>query len=339
VAVTGFLAGPAQKYTHRTYLNYASVLRRFSRDLGPNKRVGYVTDAQVEEWITGFIDRGRAPGTVNRYRGDLTTFNRWCITQGFTRSEWLASMPTEPDPERDWTQLTADQLLRLLDAAPHPRDRCMVALAMNTGLRINEITKLRVKDVDLNKNRLRTVISKQKARRETIDYMPITLELRDELITWLAAYEIEAGTLKDHWYLTPSKRRDYILRGDGPGPKTRRYTKSGDLKPEDLVREPQPIIRRVYTLAGMNVPSGEGWHTLRRSVALIYFHSCMDGGDAYPAALQQTSALLHHKSMLTTERYLGLNASRQARDAGLAGKSFLTRLASVSHEGLARRIG
>jgi hypothetical protein len=57
-------------------------------------------------------------------------------------------------------------------------------------------------------------------------------------------------------------------------------------------------------------------------VARIYFDS-LRHEISYDHALRQTAALLQHDSVVTTERYLGLDAEVQARDASLKGQRFI----------------
>ncbi|MGW0939128.1 hypothetical protein [Streptomyces sp. NPDC002666] len=57
-------------------------------------------------------------------------------------------------------------------------------------------------------------------------------------------------------------------------------------------------------------------------MARIYFDRLREQV-SYDHALRQTSALLGHLSSNTTERYLGLQAERAARNESLRGRRFI----------------
>ena len=68
-------------------------------------------------------------------------------------------------------------------------------------------------------------------------------------------------------------------------------------------------------------------HTLRRSGARAYFEQLLEEGSIRDGVLRQIMAMLHHKSVLMTERYLGLDADREKRDVHLRGR----RMFKVAH--------
>ena len=84
-------------------------------------------------------------------------------------------------------------------------------------------------------------------------------------------------------------------------------------------------------LAALGLPTRyEGTHTLRRAVALAYFRAAA-AADGEISALRETSLLLHHSSLSTTEGYLGTNAEKEARNDRLRGKPFLTAMVDKSN--------
>jgi hypothetical protein len=63
----------------------------------------------------------------------------------------------------------------------------------------------------------------------------------------------------------------------------------------------------------------EGCHTLRRSGARALFDDLVERG-GYDGVLRHVSAMLHHKSTLMTERYLGLDVDVKKRNDLIRGK-------------------
>jgi integrase len=94
--------------------------------------------------------------------------------------------------------------------------------------------------------------------------------------------------------------------------------------PRSHVNETHLIVQKALKAVGLPT-KGEGTHTIRRAVARAYFDQvARDKGDV--AALRETSALLHHSSVATTEIYLGTTPEKESRDRRLKGKPFLSTL-------------
>jgi integrase len=95
----------------------------------------------------------------------------------------------------------------------------------------------------------------------------------------------------------------------------------GDLLPDKRLTKAHRIVQRALTEFGVTVTFQEGLHTLRRSAARQFFEDCADQG--HDAALRSTAALLGHKSVITTEGYLGISGDRIKRNKMLKGRDFL----------------
>lgn len=229
-----------------------------------------------------------------------------------------------PDPRRDFLRLTADELSACLDACDHPRDRVLLAAAMNTGLRSSEIIALQLQHFDLSHGEIYTTIFKGKVS----DYVPITADLDTELRRWLTFYEAECGPFNSstgHYFMFPAKRPDYFTGKIVDG---KRQQDIGPLKPTSKMSQPQLVAIKALKAIGYSDEAleREGLHTFRRSVARIYFD--LAAQESYSNALEETAALLHHKSMRTTELYLGLDAGKHRRDGRLKGKPFISAMTS-----------
>lgn len=244
----------------------------------------------------------------------VRSFLGYCSKRG-----WLQGDPTAllraPRPPAAWRErLDVEELLSLLDAADthSPRDRVLLALALNLGLRGGEISKLTIRDVDLDGGWLRVQISKT---RDEDDAMPISLDLSRELTRWLGVYAVAVPGLTPASYLVPSvyasDPRGIIYRHEKP------YT------------EPYRTVQRALSAIGWESTKQEGVHTVRRSVARIYFDMVeADEGSSFDSALLATMTLLHHKRPETTLHYIGRDRAVLARDRMLRGKAFLSRLAT-----------
>jgi integrase len=316
-----------------TAANEAFVVRRFAASLG-DIQVRHLRPQMVADWFYG-IDgvmnphltrdrKHRAPikaSTHNYYRTRLAGFFRFCTQRGWLKVDLLMHVDPLPVPQTKRQQPAPHVLLGLLEVADNARDRAYLALAINTGLRASEIVALRVGDVDLDSGYLAVVIRKT----GDVDDQPITQDLDVELRRWLIAYANDLERpLQGSDYLFPARKGSvwrYVRADDGNWEKQRTAPTWRTEKP---LSHSHRVVQEALRRAGLPTLH-EGTHTIRRAVARAFFDS-MGSDVGYDAALRTVSALLHHKSSATTEKYLGLSSEVRRRDQLLRGQAFLTAL-------------
>ncbi len=121
----------------------------------------------------GRLQKGRAPATVNRHLSALRGCWNWGRSSGLVPQElaWPSRlMLTEPPGRTRF--LTAEELARLLEcSADHsPEMHALVVVSIGCGVRQSELLRLRWSDVDLDRNRLRVLLSKNGESRSV--YLP-----------------------------------------------------------------------------------------------------------------------------------------------------------------------
>jgi integrase len=100
-----------------------------------------------------------AAGTLRNYRKAFRKFFR------YHDREWAEDIEIGAIPDREVDAdktLTEDEINALREAADHPRNKALLEMLIDTGLRISAIGTLRVQDVDLN-GRAGTVTLNQEA--------------------------------------------------------------------------------------------------------------------------------------------------------------------------------
>ncbi|MBK3601053.1 tyrosine-type recombinase/integrase [Streptomyces sp. MBT98] len=255
--------------------------------------------------------------TLANYRTIVRSFLRFCERREWTLrtmeqlTEGLKEKSTQTNRNR--YRMTREEVLLLLEAAKHPRDRALIAFLANTGLRISEAVRMRVRDVSFNKGELYVYLPKTK---EEVT-VPLSLDLERELRAWLRVYTEEVGALKRSYYLFPVFQKAFFLVGHAQVPNPVRL-----LNPEGWITSPTYIIKDVAEAAGIELDPGDAWHTLRRSFARILYEDAREHG--HDNALRIVQAALNHKEVSTTERYLGLDIERQRYAHMIKGKPFLT---------------
>lgn len=112
--------------------------------------------ADLEAFLADLFARGRTASTVaTRYR-DLKVFYRWLTEdeEEISRNP-MARIKPPIIPEQPTPVVPEDALKRLLAACDgkdftHRRDRAIVTLLLDTGIRAAELANLRLEDVDLD---------------------------------------------------------------------------------------------------------------------------------------------------------------------------------------------
>jgi len=149
--VEAFLAhGDASGHTAATRRTYAGVLGRF-RAAASLQDLADLTPAVIEHYLADLRSRVRPVSAHKVYR-TLRTFARWCAKTGRLTTDPMAglvmrapkTLPRVPDDAA---------VSRLLAACPTTwegrRNRAMIALLADSGLRKEELRRLRLGDLDL----------------------------------------------------------------------------------------------------------------------------------------------------------------------------------------------
>lgn len=299
-----------------TAQTYRSALRRMAAHVG-RRQIHRLEAHHLESFFIALRARN-SPASVNAVRGRLITFLGYCRRRGWITADLLGDIRPQKVQARSRLQLSAVELLHVLASAEHPRDRAMIATAINTGCRASELVGLTVRSVDFDAGRLALNIRKT----GQVDLFPISADLESELRRWLGWYATHlaerGGSLCGGMRLFPAKAAnrygwEHGLKGQHPG----------RLKPQTRLASPHLVVTRAMCAAGWEGPlKGEGFHTIRRSAGRLYFDWIAAQG--HDTALRETSALLHHACAATTELYLGLSLERGRRDARITGKPFLS---------------
>ncbi len=207
------------------------------------------------------------------------------------------------------------------------RDRAYLATLMNTGLRANEILRLRLRDVDLGGDWLTVLITKSQQE----DRLPITLDLAPHLRLWLHRYAEElARPLLPEDHLFPARTGNRFRSVTTPDGRSGSVNAPSHWRPERPMTHPERVVHAA--LAQVGVPTKhEGSHTIRRAVARHFFNHLIATDLGYDGALRTVSVLLHHSNAATTETYLGLSSERERRDKSLRGQHFLTAMVDRSN--------
>jgi integrase/recombinase XerD len=190
----------AKGLSFRTVEHYSDVLRRVL--VGYCQREGLepadLTKRHLERLSAELLQSGRSRQSVKTYMSAINRFLRWC-----SEEEELASLRgPEPRVERRLVDvLDRDEIKRIEDAAVAERDKLIVRVLADTGIRVGELRRLRVTDL-VEQGRERYLRIRGKGRMERL--VPIAPGLHTRLDRYIRRGRPECGT--DLLFVTLERR-------------------------------------------------------------------------------------------------------------------------------------
>lgn len=289
-----------------------------------NSFVAVVGDMQCKSLKPEHFDKWFAtrlsqvsPATTNQNFASIKVWVQWAQRYGHLSATvpYTAGVRRVHEPARDPLRVPVDQFPHLLDSAPDPLARMLVATGLYLFVRQSEAMTIRHCDVDLNGGSIHVRVWKTRQ----VDDMPICSELDDELRRYLRWYSQQVPVRPGN-PLMPRRGGGHWVTGA--------YQRHAPtvLQPEKPLLHPHVIVQRTLRAAGIEIGKGEGCHTLRRSGArALYDALCEQGHDR---SIRYVQRMLHHASIAMTERYIGLTADVAASNKALRGKPMFAYSAS-----------
>jgi site-specific recombinase XerD len=216
-----------RNYAPRTVATYVAAVVRFAAF---HRRSPEHLDAEaIRAYLLHLLHERRASwSTFNQAVSALRFL--YGITLG--RPEVVPHVPYGKKPKTVPTVWSRDEVRRLLEAVPAGRGRLMLQLAYGCGLRVGEVVRLKVRDIDSGRGVL--VIRQAKGRKDRL--VPLSPRLLEEL--------------RAYW--RQARPRDWLF----PGPGSSGHASIGHL---------QRVCQRAVRAAGLTKRGG--MHTLRHSYA------------------------------------------------------------------------
>ena len=184
----------------RTVEWYSRVIGYFTTYLkaqGGSTQLGDIDVHVVREFILYLQNRTRwadhpwkphpqgnlAPVSIQNYVRGLRAFFAWLHREGYTEVHLLADLKPPRVPQKLTEVLTEDEIRRILacldpDTATGCRDRAMVVLFLDSGLRLSELTNLGLADAHIDEGYVKVMGKGSKERIVPIGGMAQKLLMR-----------------------------------------------------------------------------------------------------------------------------------------------------------------
>jgi site-specific recombinase XerD len=280
----------AANRSDKTVSWYTDILRRFFTFLESSKLMKPVPELGTKEliaYIHHLQDSGKwpnHPGTVEE-KGSLSPYSiqghirtikafwSWLTGEGYVEKNVLAGFPLPKVPQYIIKTLTSDHLKKLLAAIDRntafgAKYYCILMLFLDTGVRVSEVVKIKLSDVDF-KQGLVTVLGKGKKERP----VPFSKLTRKELNRYVNKFRSQTDC-KNSPYLFPIASGEHIS-----------------------INSVQQFVRRLVDKAGLNGTKCSP-HIFRHTFAT---QSIANGANVFVI-----KEIMGHASLQTTLKYTHL---------------------------------
>jgi integrase len=114
---------------------------------GPDADTGAVEKRAIERARDGWLAERLAPPTVNRLSAVGSGFFRWAIRRGYALANPFSGHPRFAEVRAKPASVTEAQLAAFVAAIANPAIRRAAVVALDTGLRLSEVRRIRPADV------------------------------------------------------------------------------------------------------------------------------------------------------------------------------------------------
>jgi len=154
-----------------------------------------ITSHHIRSFLVAQKERGLKPAAVHIYARQIKTFCIFCQREEFADSNPMARVDMPKVPQTILPAYTSTELRAILKACKQQRDRAIVLVLLDTGLRASEALGLTVGDIDLGTGNVmvhqgkggkdRMVYLGPRTRRELIRYWRERDGLLDDAPAWM----------------------------------------------------------------------------------------------------------------------------------------------------------
>ena len=149
----------------RTIEVYSMVLDRFTKDFEP---LG-VTASDIRLFLLSLQNQNKKPSTVHIYYRSLKTFYNWLVNEKLLKESPMLNIRPPKLPKVLIRPFTVQDITRLMllcsgNKFLDLRSRAMFLVLLDTGIRLEEISRIQLSDMDFNNETIRIMGKGSKER-------------------------------------------------------------------------------------------------------------------------------------------------------------------------------
>lgn len=136
--------------TIKSYLLYIEACLRFVR-----KSPRDVDGADVRNYLDHLASTGKSASTLNTAYSALQFYFGKIL-----RRKFFVNIPRAKKPHMLPEVLSKEEVRRMIDCVENPKHKCMIQILYGTGVRVGELVRLRMRDIDFARDCIRVVQGK-----------------------------------------------------------------------------------------------------------------------------------------------------------------------------------
>jgi site-specific recombinase XerD len=184
-----------RNFSATTNASYKRVLSVFFRDTKITP--GEVCREQIQDYVLSLVERGLADSTVNLYSAVLRLAATSCL--GLGGGNWL--LPPRKGEKRLICVLSQEEVKKILSQPMNLQEKAILTTIYATGLRVSELCKLKVSDLDGVRKLIR--VNQGKGRKDRL--VPFPEELQMLLRSYYRQFKPE------EWLFPNNSRKKHIM--------------------------------------------------------------------------------------------------------------------------------
>ena len=183
-------------YSKNTITSYKTDIKKYFEYINTKNKNYY----EIEKYVQSLSKSNFAKSTVNRKIVSISSFFNWCINQKKLNIKDIKQIKNIKTERKLPTILTSNYINNLLDTIPTStskeiRDRTIIEILYSSGLRVSELTNLKVNDFKNNKS-LKVLGKGNKVR-----ILPMTDKSFNYMNLWISKYRSEYKNEKSGNYI------------------------------------------------------------------------------------------------------------------------------------------
>ena len=183
-------------YSKNTITSYKTDIKKYFEYINTKNKKYY----EIEKYVQSLSKSKYAKSTVNRKIVSISSFFNWCINQKKLNIKDIKQIKNIKTERKLPTILTSNYINNLLDTLPTStskeiRDRTIIEILYSSGLRVSELTNLKVNDFKNNKS-LKVLGKGNKVR-----ILPMTDKSFNYMNLWISKYRSEYKNEKSGNYI------------------------------------------------------------------------------------------------------------------------------------------
>lgn len=260
-----------RNYSHKTIKAYRSCIRKYAGYLSPIHPRD-ATDAHIRKFLLHLIEKeGYGHSTINQMINAL----RYLYVELYKRPMVVGEI-ARPRKERPLPDiLSIEEVTRIFDSTQNIKHKALLMVAYAGGLRVGEVVRLRIEDIDSDRNM--THVRKAKGHKDRYTLLG----------------EAALGILREYW--RSYHPREWLFEGQD--------RKDGKARRHLTERSAEAIFAAAVSRA--RIGKQVTFHSLRHSFATHLLEAGVD--------LRYIQDLLGHSSSKTTEIYTHVSQKKVER--------------------------